>query len=99
VWDSSPCPRQSTGTAKYNNFTTLCRVGRTGHPVDNFGSLPGNDAPLTLAEIINLRLSARLVGLSACETGIFALRHSPDEYIGLPTGFLQGGAAGVISSL
>ena len=55
-----------------------------------------NDEPLTLSEIISdldLR-SARLVTLSACETGISDVNQSPDEFFGLPAGFLQAGARG-----
>jgi CHAT domain-containing protein len=59
------------------------------------------DRPLTLADILGKMdlNSARLVTLSACETGISDIRQSPDEYVGLPAGFLQAGAAGVVSSL
>jgi CHAT domain-containing protein len=57
--------------------------------------------PLTLAEIISkLDLSAaRLVTLSACETGLIDIRESPDEYLGLPAGFLQAGTPAVLSTL
>jgi CHAT domain-containing protein len=58
--------------------------------------------PLTLAEIIGPGFdlsAARLVTLSACETGLAEFIQSPDEYIGLPTGFLQAGAPAVLSSL
>ena len=57
--------------------------------------------PLTLADIIvNIDLStSRLVTLSACETGLTEFRRSPDEYLGLSAGFLQGGAPGVVSTL
>ena len=41
----------------------------------------------------------RLVTLSACETGISEFRQSPDEYVGLPAGFLQAGAPAVVSTL
>ncbi len=60
-----------------------------------------HDAPLTLKEIISaMNLdSSRLVTLSACETGITEVRQSPDEYIGLPAGFLQAGAPAVVSTL
>ena len=60
-----------------------------------------HDAPLTLKEIIGkLNLDAcRLVTLSACETGLTEVRQSPDEYVGLPAGFLQAGAPAVIGSL
>ncbi|MCP4398626.1 MAG: CHAT domain-containing protein [bacterium] len=34
-----------------------------------------------------------------CETGMTEFQHTPDEYIGLPTGFLQAGAPCVISTL
>ncbi|MBW2690851.1 MAG: CHAT domain-containing protein, partial [Deltaproteobacteria bacterium] len=60
-----------------------------------------NHEILTLSEIISdLDLdTARLVTLSACETGMTDIQQSPDEFIGLPTGFLQAGAAGVVSTL
>jgi CHAT domain-containing protein/tetratricopeptide (TPR) repeat protein len=57
--------------------------------------------PFTLAQIIgHLNLdTTRLVTLSACETGITDIRQSPDEYLGLPAGFLYAGAAAIVSSL
>lgn len=65
------------------------------------GLLLADGRPLTLAEIIaKLDLKAtRLVTLSACETGLTDIRLSPDEYLGLPAGFLQAGAPAVISTL
>jgi hypothetical protein len=56
---------------------------------------------LTLAEIIGQFdvTAANLVALSACETGITDIFQSPDEYLGLPTGFLQAGAPAVVSTL
>jgi CHAT domain-containing protein len=60
------------------------------------------DGDLTLAELLaKLDLSAtRLITLSACETGLTDIvRQSPDEYLGLPAGFLQVGAPAVISTL
>ena len=41
----------------------------------------------------------RLVLLSACETGLYDFQHAPDEFIGLPSAFLQVGATGVIGTL
>ncbi len=41
----------------------------------------------------------RLVSLSACETGMVDLRQSPDEFIGLPAGFMAAGAPAVLSTL
>lgn len=59
------------------------------------------DGRLTLAEILqDLRLSAaRLVVLSACETGLTKIEQRHDEYIGLPAGFLYAGATTVVTSL
>jgi CHAT domain-containing protein/tetratricopeptide (TPR) repeat protein len=60
-----------------------------------------NGSSLTVAEAIatfDLRAS-RLVTLSGCETGIVDTRRAPDEYLGLPTGFLQAGAPAVLSTL
>jgi CHAT domain-containing protein len=44
--------------------------------------------------------SARLVTLSACETGIIdVLKGSAEEYVGIPAGFLLAGVPCVVSSL
>ena len=69
--------------------------------VMNSGLVMANHEILTLSNIISgLNLdTARLVTLSACETGMTDTQKSPDEFIGLPTGFLQAGAAGVVSTL
>jgi len=65
------------------------------------GLLMANNEKLTLLSIIsemNLKKS-RLVVLSACETGITDIEQTPDEFIGLHTGFMQAGVPGVISTL
>ncbi len=41
----------------------------------------------------------RLVVLSACETGLFDIDQNPDEFVGLPSTFIQLGAAGVVGAL
>ncbi|MBK8024769.1 MAG: CHAT domain-containing protein [Chloroflexi bacterium] len=60
-----------------------------------------NDEPLPLPQIMaQLDLdAARLVVLSACETGLVDFDKVPDEFLGLPAGFMQAGASAVISSL
>jgi CHAT domain-containing protein len=63
------------------------------------GLTMSNNENLSLRDLLNLRLKgARLAILSACETGILWERF-PDEVIGLPTGLLQVGFAGVVASL
>jgi CHAT domain-containing protein len=56
---------------------------------------------LTVADaMVRLDLgTARLIVLSACETGLSDVRQSPDEFLGLPAGFLQAGAPAVVSTL
>jgi CHAT domain-containing protein len=44
-------------------------------------------------------VTARLVSLSACETGIVDAFGSPEEYVGLPAGFMSAGVPCVVSSL
>jgi len=54
---------------------------------------------LTLREVLDHRLPrTRLAVLSACETAVPGSR-LPDEVVGLPTGLLAAGAAGVVGSL
>ena len=60
------------------------------------------DGDLTLAYLLGqMRLEvARLVILSACETGIgFDPNRQGEEYLGLPAGFIVAGAMSVIGSL
>ena len=65
----------------------------------NSGLLMANDEILSLRDLLDLNLqNLRLAILSACETGIPGTK-LPDEAVSLPTGLLQAGAAGVISSL
>ena len=77
----------------------LCFGGITGYDQDDRPIV--RSEPLTLQVILSsldLR-HLRLVVLSACETGLTDIGQAPDEYIGLPAGFLQVGAPAVVSSL
>jgi len=59
------------------------------------------DAVLTLGRVVreaDLR-AARLVTLSACETGQTEAHKWPDEFVGLPAAFMQAGARAVVSTL
>ncbi len=61
------------------------------------------DGCLTLNDLQNDQANmstARLVTLSACETGLIDIvKGSADEYVGLPAGFLLAGVPCVVSSL
>ncbi|MBW1809691.1 MAG: CHAT domain-containing protein [Deltaproteobacteria bacterium] len=56
------------------------------------------DGKLTALEVFSLPLSARLVTLSACQTGLGKIT-SGDEIIGFNRAFLSAGAASILSSL
>ncbi len=71
-------------------------VFRRDHPL--FSSLLLADGRLSFHDIFQMRLTADLVVLSACETG--RNEESPgEEIIGLAGGFLQAGARAVIMTL
>lgn len=62
----------------------------------------GNGQSLTLSDLYFAPQplgAPYLVVLSACESGIADTRFNPDDFIGLPAGFMQAGAAGVIGSM
>jgi CHAT domain-containing protein/tetratricopeptide (TPR) repeat protein len=58
-------------------------------------------APLTVGRLLQTDGLGRprLVVLSACETGLYDIRSSPDEFVGLPGAFIALGAAGVLGTL
>jgi CHAT domain-containing protein len=62
-----------------------------------FSAIELADGPLTAADIFGLDIRARLVTLSACETGR-AVLGGGDELVGLTRAFLYAGAAGLLVS-
>src|SRR5438552_3930564 len=62
-----------------------------------------NDGRLELHEIVGMRLRARLVTLSACETalgkGYFTETPAGDEFVGITRAFLSAGSQNVLASL
>ncbi|WP_437826988.1 CHAT domain-containing protein [Sorangium sp. So ce1153] len=65
-------------------------------------SLSLADGRLTLDELQRGRMdlaAARLVTLSACQTGLTDVVRGVDEYVGLPAGFMLAGVPSVVSSL
>ncbi|KJY41869.1 LigA protein [Streptomyces sp. NRRL B-1568] len=68
--------------------------------VSRGGSLALADGPLDMDTLVRRQLPhCRLVVASACQTGHYEIVQAPDEFTGLPGGFLQAGAACVITSL
>jgi CHAT domain-containing protein/tetratricopeptide (TPR) repeat protein len=68
--------------------------------VDNpmFSAIQLGDGPLSLFDLYDLRISAELVTLSGCGTGLNALIGG-DELLGLVRGWLYAGAQSVLVSL
>ncbi len=63
-------------------------------------SLALADGTLDLDTLVRLRLPrCRLVVAGACQSGRYEVIDAPDEFTGLPGGFLQAGAACAITSL
>jgi CHAT domain-containing protein/predicted negative regulator of RcsB-dependent stress response len=67
----------------------LSLVDKEGHPQDGF---------LRLQDIYNLKLSAELVTLSACQTGL-GKEIKGEGLIGLARGFMYAGAPRIVASL
>lgn len=90
-----------TSNKTYVHIGCHALFGWNGNPLLGTGLILAKDEKFSLAEIISqLDLNeARLVILSACETGIIDMREPPDEHISLSAGFIQCGTLGVISSL
>lgn len=59
-----------------------------------------SDGDVTLDQLLQLpQLRARLVVLSACQTGHVDIVRAPDEMLGMPLAFLNAGACTVVSTL
>src|SRR5262249_32607773 len=58
----------------------------------------GEDGRLEVRELFGLDLRARLVVLSACETGLGKLSHG-DDLVGLQRGFMYAGTPAVVTTL
>ena len=63
-----------------------------------FSAIQLGDGPLSLFDLYDLRVSAELVTLSGCGTGLNALIGG-DELLGLVRGWLYAGAHSVVVSL
>jgi CHAT domain-containing protein len=88
------------GSASYVHFA--CHAGfHWTNPAESGLRLAG-DERLRLDDILSPAFdlaSARLVTLSACETGMAEFRTMPDEIVGLTGALLEAGAPAAVSSL
>ncbi|MEV5950666.1 CHAT domain-containing protein [Streptomyces sp. NPDC051993] len=64
------------------------------------GSLALADGRLDMDTLVRHQLPVcRMAVASACQSGHYAVVSNPDQFLGLPAGFLQAGAACVVTSL
>ncbi|MGB0387397.1 MAG: CHAT domain-containing protein [Ardenticatenaceae bacterium] len=95
---------EEASLAKLREIATTSRVlhlathgdFRADNPI--FSGLTLHDGQLTTLDTFNLRLSASLVTLSACQTGRSVIGGG-DELLGLTRAFLYAGAASLLLSL
>jgi hypothetical protein len=91
-------PEVLEALARAQMFHLSCH-GRAdpARPLDSALTMAGGD-PLSLGDILDRRLRARIGVLSACETAIPG-QELPDEVVALPTGLIQAGVGAVVASL
>ena len=95
------------GAATFENFRSNLRghdlihmachgTYRSDNP--SFSSLHLADGRVTVGDVVKERIDARLVTLSACETGLSTV-YAGNEILGLVRGFLSAGARSLVASL
>lgn len=95
--DAASCAAVAAGAAEAELLHLACHARfRADSPW--FSALRLADGELSLHDTARLRLRARLVTLSACETGLSRIAPG-DELLGLVRGFLHAGAQQVLASL
>jgi CHAT domain-containing protein len=73
-------------------------IWNAGEP-DQSHLIMSDHSVLRAEQLQNMKLNnVRLVVLGACESALIGTKHTPDEFIGLPTAFLQSGAHSVAAS-
>ncbi|NJO18351.1 MAG: CHAT domain-containing protein [Thioploca sp.] len=83
---------------KYTVLHFSCHGGANLQNPLKTGLLMANNERLTVQDFFDAQLQARLVTLSACETGMIGMKQI-EEVVGLPASLLQAGVAGVVASL
>jgi CHAT domain-containing protein/Tfp pilus assembly protein PilF len=97
--------KQVAGRYDYLHLATHGSLNRNAPWLSSLVLQPDeqNDGRLELHEILDLKLHARLVTLSACETalgsGYFTDTPAGDEFVGMTRAFLGAGSDSVLASL
>ncbi len=85
-------------SSEYNVLHFSCHGSANFQNPLETGLLTANNERLTVQHFFDAPLQARLVTLSACETGMIGTKQI-EEVVGLPASLLQAGVAAVVSSL
>ena len=88
------CPPK-TPISKTTNTSTLPPTGLILRPSDN---TEANDGFLLMGDILNLEMDARMIALSACETGLGKISKG-EGIIGLTRALIYAGSNNLIVSL
>jgi len=97
--------RQIAGNYDYLHLATHGSLNRNAPSLSALELEPDsqNDGRLEVHEIAGMKLHARLITLSACETGLgqgyFTETPGGDEFVGLTRAFLSAGSQNVLASL
>jgi CHAT domain-containing protein len=97
--------KQAAGDYDYLHLATHGSLNRNAPSLSGLELEPDkeNDGRLDLYEIAGMKLHARLITLSACETGLgkgyFTETPGGDEFVGLTRAFLSAGGRNVLASL
>lgn len=89
---------ENIGTSSHIHLACHGSSSFTGDSFTAFLSLSSEEL-LTAREVMAARTTARLVVLSACETGVIQDYETADEVFSLESAFLAAGAATVVSAL
>jgi CHAT domain-containing protein len=102
------CEHMATREAVLDKMPTATHLHFACHghfdarnPLESGLALSGGQT-LTLRDLLagaTLPVRSRLAVLSACQTALTDVHKLPDEFIGMPAGFLQAGVPGVIGTL
>jgi CHAT domain-containing protein len=92
--------KELMGAAGIVHFATHGELNESDPLASALLLVPGgaDDGRLEVRELFSLELSARLVVLSACETGIGKLSRG-DELVGLQRAFLYAGTPAIVTTL
>ncbi|EIJ41787.1 hypothetical protein BegalDRAFT_0879 [Beggiatoa alba B18LD] len=101
IFTHEEATQEAVKNALNNDYSVLhfsCHGGAELEDPLKTGLLMAHNEMLTVQDFLNAQLNARLVSLSACETGMIGVKQV-EEVVSLPTSLLQAGVACIVSSL